>query len=232
MKKRIKKVGCIFLSAVLLLIFSVHSSAQEAGLDSEPVPYAGTELDYWYSDSDTIMYRDKIFSVYYDDSNSTWSSLSANNMRSYVQTAKNQWSSIGFIVSTTSVYSNADIVMSSMNWAYGFDNFGYSKYLLGQTNIPSSNLSYRGVAYYYPTSTTFETKYIYSITGPVSIHLVESPLGILSMSVVENAKMVTVHEFTHALGYKGHYSGGALMRAVPSTVTPTLNEQRHLSQVY
>ena len=42
MKKRIKKVGCIFLSAVLLLIFSVHSAAQEAYIENGVTRYIGS----------------------------------------------------------------------------------------------------------------------------------------------------------------------------------------------
>ncbi len=226
--RRIRKIGCILLVVVLIFIVPVYSSAQVR---------ANYGISYWYSSANSVYFRDKSssVSVYCQ---SEVSAIPASGLQTSVQSAQSLWSTLGLSYTTASSASGADIIVRGVTETTA-GNYGISASLDGYTSITSASLTSRGYALYDAdgngTISTSEMKEVKEITGGISIFLLDH-YPVNSNSNYRNH--VVIHEFTHGLGYYGHYNASSvtLMQADQSqySYTNTLStaERNHLRQIY
>lgn len=234
MRKRIKKVGCIFLSAVILLIFSVYSSAQEAAV------YANQTLEYWNAyttnnlgsyPTEKIAYWDSPIRVYCESAVSE-PSMSLSQLRIYANTANTTWASLGLDFSIVSSRSSANLILSAVSSTRARDS-GIEDGMVGYTNLiytgSSANTTMSGIGTYEGAQKT-----IYEITGTVLVELFQNS-SIDDDTDFTSRHRVAIHELSHAFGYVGHSLYPThLMYDTPPYPTGALTtmERNHLKQIY
>lgn len=218
--KRIKticKKGILISLAFMLLFTPVVDSA---GFD---VARAQQNLQYWHSSADKVYFRGPYVSVYYTSLCSS-GNLTASKIRGYIATAETTWSSLGLSFSWSSTQNGADITVKGIDETTA-GNMGYDYYVYGYTDIPSESLEGVGVGNYNGTP-----KYISEITGATFIYLIDRGKD----STFCNR--IAIHEFTHSLGYYGHYNvyGSLMYSEADGILTGALstNERNHLKQIY
>lgn len=218
--KRIGKKGILILLVFMLLFTPAIDSA---GLG---ITRAQQNLQYWASSADKVYFRGPYVSVYYTSLCSS-GNLTASKIRGYIATAETTWSSLGLSFSWSSTQNGADITVKGIDEDTA-ENMGYDESVYGYTVIPSESLEGVGVGNYNGTP-----KYISEITGATFLYLFNHG-DMKNSSTVCNR--IAIHEFTHSLGYYGHYNvygslmysdAGAILTGAPST-----NERNHLKQIY
>ena len=201
-----------------MLLFT--PAIDSAGFD---VARAQQNLQYWHSTADKVYFRGPRVSVYCTSMFSS-GSLSTSQIRSYVATAETTWSSLGLSFSWSSTQNGADITVKGIDETTA-GNMGYDYYVYGYTDIPSESLEGVGVGNYNGTP-----KYISEITGATFIYLIDRGKD----STFCNR--IAIHEFTHSLGYYGHYNvyGSLMYSEADGILTGALstNERNHLKQIY
>ncbi len=233
MKKRIKKVGCIFLSAVILLIFSVHSSAQEA------MVYASHSVSTWHSDDAIIGYWDRPIRVYCEGMSQN--GLRTANLQSYATGGFSLWQShLGISVSQVSSWSASNVVLRAVDTTtasnLGVDpgvGHGYTRLLFDDDDSTEDNMTAVDIVSYRGTP-----KYVYEIYGSVVIYLISN--GVFTST--DFWQPIAFHEISHALGYYGHcFHQAHLMNATIADYgvetlsnggSGTDTEVPHLKQIY
>ena len=204
-----------------MLLFT--PAIDSAGFD---VARAQQNLQYWHSSADKVYFRGPYVSVYYTSLCSS-GNLTASKIRGYIATAETTWSSLGLSFSWSSTQNGADITVKGIDETTA-GNMGYDQYVYGYTDIPSESLQGVGVGNYQGTP-----KYISKITGSTFIYLINSHDEMKDSSF---CRRIATHEFTHALGYYGHYDEyGSLMYYDGygiGTTSPSTNERNHLRQIY
>lgn len=220
--KRIGKKGILILLAFMLLFTPAIDSA---GLG---ITRAQQNLQYWASSADKVYFRGPHVSIYCTSIFSS-GSLSTSQIHGYVATAKTTWSFLGLSYSDLSNPNGADIIVRGVDEATA-KYYGVDPSLLGYTNIPSESLEGVGVGNYQGTP-----KYISKIIGGTFIYLIDHN-NTTVMKDSSFCRRVAIHEFTHALGYYGHYEEkGSLMYYdvnIMRTTSPSTNERNHLKQIY
>lgn len=218
--KTIGKKGILILLAFMLLFTPVVDSA---GFD---VARAQQNLQYWHSTADKVYFRGPRVSIYCTSIFSS-GSLSTSQIRSYIATARTTWSFLGLSYTDLSSPNGASIIVRGVDKETA-KFYGVDPNLLGYTDIPSESLQGVGVGNYQGTP-----KYISKITGSTFIYLINSHDEMKDSSF---CRRIATHEFTHALGYYGHYDEyGSLMYYDGygiGTTSPSTNERNHLRQIY
>lgn len=201
-----------------MLLFT--PAIDSAGFD---VARAQQNLQYWASSADKVYFRGPRVSVYYTSLLSS-GNVTASKIRGYIATAETTWSSLGLSFSWSSTQNGADITVKGID-VNTAANMGFTWNMYGYTDIPSESLQSVGVGNYEGSP-----KYIYKITGATFIYLIDRN---------ENSTFcnrIAIHEFTHSLGYYGHYNvSGSLMYSEPTEIltgAPSTNERNHLKQIY
>ncbi len=180
------------------------------------------DIDYWYANVDDMgMWSTKSLDVYVG-TNSSYSSLNINNLKSYLSTAKTSWSCTGISFNYVSQQSSADLVFG-----------GITRSEATELGIPDNVV---GITYPYATTqmaTLYygsQEKRLYKIEA-ATVYLIESDQA----STTSGAKKLAVHEIGHALGYFGHYDYGTVMTTYyenMTSTTPSTAEKNHLGQIY
>lgn len=206
-----------FTIVFMLVLVSLNPSKASAA--------TGIDLSYWYTDSSDIYYWDTSTIKTFTGTNVTNSLLSTTKINEYVSLGFSSWNS------ATGLSRNIVASQSQANLAIG----GISSSDASSIGIPAN---VAGVTLY---SGTFaingyynnSTKYIYKISSPTNLYLVNSSA---TSSFTETTwKKVVVHEMGHAFGYTGHYNSGNIMQEYIENVTsttPSTNEKNHIGQVY
>ena len=191
-----------------------------AGFD---VARAQQNLQYWHSTADKVYFRGPRVSVYCTSMFSS-GSLSTSQIRSYIATARTTWSFLGLSYTDLSSPNGASIIVRGVDKETA-KFYGVDPNLLGYTDIPSESLQGVGVGNYQGTP-----KYISKITGSTFIYLIDRGKD----STFCNR--IAIHEFTHSLGYYGHYNvyGSLMYSEADGILTGALstNERNHLKQIY
>lgn len=211
-KRTICMLVAILLILPCLLIIEVNAS-------QIPVDY---DIDYWYSNVDEMgIWGISSISVYVG-SNSSQTSLSVANLKSYLSTAMTSWSVTKISISYASSQNNAKLGLGGITRAEA-TSISIPSNVVGVTSFPTQKQIAR---LYYSSS----EKALYSITR-AEVLLIEST----QTSTVAGAKKVLVHEMGHALGYYGHYDNGRVMTTYYediTSLTPSTDEKNHLGQMY
>jgi len=206
-----KRLLCITLACICILIPSITSAS------AVDVVY---DINYWYSDASDIGYwANKNINVYVS-SESTYSSLSASQLKIYLATAVSGWSCTKASFNYVNQESNANITVSGITRATAND-FGFRANTTGITLTARSKI---GTLMYGASE-----KGLYRIHA-AKVYIIQSQ----ATSTNTGAKAVTVHETGHALGYYGHYDSGKVMTTLYENITsviPGTDERNHLAQI-
>lgn len=177
------------------------------------------QLDYWYSDSNSIGKWYSTPSVGSNKLNSNSSFyFSIGNSH-----AKSQWNSAGISTSTTSNFSSADIQV------YG----GTYTELQNTGEFSSMSSTSTGICYY--DSRSFKLFYEHESSVKSGYEMGACHIGIKDRGATLNEyKKTCTHEMGHSLGWFGHASGSTnIMYAYSSSYTSlTSVDKNHLSQIY
>ena len=215
--RTIGKIGTLILLAFMLLFTPVIDSA---GFD---VARAQQNLQYWHSTADKVYFRGPRVSIYCTSMFSS-GNLSTSQIRSYIATSRTTWSFLGLSYTDLSSPNGASITVKGIDYKKA-EEMGFDETVYGYTDIRSESLEGVGVGNY-----NGSPKYIYKITGATFIYLIDRNKDSTF------CRRIATHEFTHALGYYGHYNAsGALMNSDPleiRTTSPSTNERNHLKQIY
>lgn len=181
-------------------------------------PQVSVDLPYWYSNDNRIGYCTESSTVYiYVNPRVSGSLITSTKLKSYVSTAFSRWVCSGKNYAFTNSEADADIVFTTVA-LYEANSYYLGDGQAAVTNITSSSVAY--LALYGNTTKTvrcINKAYIYLLADDEYTE--------------ETYRMITVHEFGHALGYYGHYSSGSVMSSSPSSTYPNTNEIAHLSMV-
>ena len=211
-----KFVVCLIAVVLALACFTSMVTAADT-VDAN----IGYDISYWYSGVDEIgAWPGTSISVYVG-TNSSYSSLSVANLKSYLSTAKTSWSVTGKGISYVSSQSSAKLVVGGITRAEARE-MGFPDAASGATTTKHPTKS---ATLYYGAS----EKSLYRIDSG-TVLLIESSVT----KTVAGAKKIMVHEMGHALGYFGHYDQGAVMTTYyenMTSVTPNSDEKNHLKQV-
>lgn len=182
----------------------------------------GYDISYWYSNSNDIGIWSSDFLDVYVGTSSTYSSLTIENLKSYLGTAKTSWSCTGVSFNYVSQSSSADLLFS-----------GITRSEATGMAIPTNVV---GITYSYAPTQMATLYYGAQEKGLCRIdlsrvYLIESD----QVSTTAKAKKVAVHEIGHALGYFGHYDSGSVMTTYyesMTSTTPSTAERNHLGQLH
>lgn len=207
-----KRLLCITLACICILIPSITPAS------AVDVVY---DISYWYSDASEIGYwANKNINVYVT-SQSTYSSLTTTQIRSYLATAKNSWYCTKARFNYVSQESNANITVSGITRAAA-NNLGFAPNTAGIALITHSGKI--GTLMYGASEKGLDR------IRSAKVYLIQSQ----ATSTNAGAKAVAVHEIGHALGYFGHYNSGNIMTTYYENITsvvPSTNERNHLAQI-
>lgn len=207
-------IGIAFFSVLFLPISSTEA--------------ADNDFIYWYSDSgdcNEIRYWDiSSIPTYFFSSTTVGNNLSVSNLVAYCST-----SVVRRATATNNITYHMIPVSSSA------PSMRIIPKTQGEAGTPidtlaltvlQSNIRAVGTGYY-----NSELKTIYKYIGPIDIWPIYGPSTY--NFTTSDWTVVMVHEWGHALGYAGHYSGGSVMYPTfTGTTYPNTNEINHLSQVY
>lgn len=182
----------------------------------------GYDISYWYSNVDNMgTWASDSLDVYVG-TNSSYSSLTTANLKSYLNTAKTSWSCTGVSFNYVSQQSSADLVLGGITSSEA-TQLAIPNNVVG---ITYSNASTQIATLYYGA----QEKRLYRIDS-ATVFLIESSQA----STTAGAKKLTVHEIGHALGYFGHYDNGTVMTTYyehMTSTTPSAAERNHLGQLH